>query len=145
MRFYFDKKIVTRYRVNPSLAAPWFVALGAIAAFIGVGAGAFGAHALRDALTPDLMHSYQTAVHYQLVHALALVAVGVCERVFGSSALMKLSGLMMLLGLVLFCGSLYVLALTSLRQVGVITPLGGIAFLVGWLCLAVGIVWGRRA
>lgn len=135
---------MTRYRASPSLLGPWFVALGAIAAFIGVGAGAFGVHALRDALTPDLMRSFQTAVHYQLVHALALVAVGLCERVFGGSALTKLSGLMMLLGLVLFCGSLYALALTSLRQVGLITPLGGIAFLVGWLCLAVGVVWGRR-
>ncbi|MGH8614086.1 MAG: DUF423 domain-containing protein [Gammaproteobacteria bacterium] len=130
--------------VNPSKEVSWFVALGAIAAFIGVGAGAFGAHALKDALTPDLMRSYQTAVHYQLVHALGLVAVGLCERVFGASWLMKLSGLTMLLGLVLFCGSLYLLVLTGLRQIGLITPIGGIAFLVGWLCLAVGIVWGRR-
>ncbi|MGH8626990.1 MAG: DUF423 domain-containing protein [Gammaproteobacteria bacterium] len=130
--------------MNPSMVAPWFVALGAIAAFIGVGAGAFGAHALRDALAPDLMRSYLTAVQYQLIHALGLVAVGVSERVFGGSALIKLSGLMMLLGLVLFCGSLYVLALTGLRRIGLITPVGGIAFLVGWLCLAVGIVWGSR-
>jgi len=130
--------------VNPSKKVSWFVALGAIAAFIGVGAGAFGAHALKDALTPDLMRSYQTAVHYQLVHALGLVAVGLCEHVFGASWLMKLSGLAMLLGLVLFCGSLYVLALTGLRQIGLITPIGGITFLVGWLCLAVGIVRGRR-
>ncbi len=128
--------------VNSSRAAPWFVALGAIAAFIGVGAGAFGAHALKDALAPDLMRSYLTAVQYQLIHALGLIAVGVSERVFGGSVLIKLSGFMMLLGLVLFCGSLYVLALTGLRRVGLITPVGGIAFLVGWLCLAVGIGWG---
>jgi len=130
--------------VNSSKGVPWFVALGAITAFIGVGAGAFGAHALRDTLAPDLMRSYQTAVHYQLVHALGLVVVGLCEHVFGASWLMKLSGLTMLLGLVLFCGSLYVLALAGLRQIGLITPIGGIAFLVSWLCLAVGMVFGGR-
>lgn len=89
------------------------------------------------------MRSYQAAAHYQMIHALGLIGVGLCERVFGVSWLMKLSGFMMLLGLLLFCGSLYALALTGLRQIGLITPIGGIAFLLAWLCLAVGLVWGK--
>ena len=112
-----------------------FVVCGAVSAFIGVGAGAFGAHALKARLAPDLLAVFDTGSRYQLIHALALIAVGwACQRWPGSSV--RWAGWSFLVGTLLFSGSLYVLALTGVRGFGAVTPFGGVAFLAGWALLA---------
>ncbi|MEW5882388.1 MAG: DUF423 domain-containing protein [Pseudomonadota bacterium] len=112
-----------------------FVILGAASAFVGVAAGAFGAHALKARLAPDLLAIFEVGVRYQLVHALALLAVAwACMRWPGRLA--AASGWSFAAGTVLFSGSLYLLALTGMRAFGVITPVGGALFLAGWVLLA---------
>ena len=112
-----------------------FFALGAVSGFISVAAGAFGAHALRSRLTPEYLGVFETAARYQMYHALALLAVAwAITRGTGSTA--QWAGWLFVIGTVLFSGSLYGLALTGVRWLGAITPLGGVAFLAGWLCLA---------
>ncbi|MGE0383743.1 MAG: DUF423 domain-containing protein [Gammaproteobacteria bacterium] len=114
------------------------IAAGALTAFVGVAMGAFGAHALRATLDPALMEVYRTAVQYHLVHALALVFTGNFQGVSRSSRTWALAAAVALFtGVVLFSGSLYLLALTGVRAWGAVTPVGGIAFLSGWLALAV--------
>jgi uncharacterized membrane protein YgdD (TMEM256/DUF423 family) len=114
-----------------------FFGLGAVSGFISVAAGAFGAHALRGRLTPDYLGIFETAARYQMYHALALLAVAwVATRDTGSTA--QWAGWLFVIGTLLFSGSLYGLALTGIRWLGAITPLGGMAFLAGWICLAVG-------
>jgi uncharacterized membrane protein YgdD (TMEM256/DUF423 family) len=111
-----------------------FVALGALFGFIAVGAGAFGAHALKNRLTPDLLAVFEVAVRYQMYHALALFA---CAWAVGKwpGALTTASGWLFVAGTLIFSGSLYALSLTGVRWLGAITPLGGLALLAGWLCL----------
>lgn len=112
-----------------------FFALGAVLAMIGVAAGAFGAHALKSRLTPDMLAVFEVGVRYQLVHALALLAVAwAITRWPGRVAFY--AGALFIAGIVLFSGSLYLLALTGERSLGAITPFGGVAFLAGWACLA---------
>jgi uncharacterized membrane protein YgdD (TMEM256/DUF423 family) len=112
-----------------------FFVLGALSAFIGVAAGAFGAHALKARLTPDLLAIFETGSRYQLVHALALLAVAwACQRWPGTPV--RWAGWCFVAGTVLFSGSLYVLALSGLRGLGAVTPFGGVAFLLGWAVLA---------
>lgn len=112
-----------------------FLALGAALGFLGVALGAFGAHALRARLAPDLLEVFETGVRYHLYHALALLAVAwAASRWPGSAA--AWSGWLFLAGIVLFSGSLYALGLTGQRWLGAITPFGGLAFLGGWLLLA---------
>ena len=112
-----------------------FAALGALSALIAVGAGAFGAHALKSRLSPDLLSVFEVAVRYQMYHALALFA---CAWALGRwpGALATASGWLFVTGTVVFCGSLYALSLTGVRWLGAITPIGGLAFLAGWVCLA---------
>jgi uncharacterized membrane protein YgdD (TMEM256/DUF423 family) len=112
-----------------------FFALGATSALVAVGAGAFGAHALRTRLTPELLAVFETAARYQMYHALALCAAAwAVTRWPGSLAIW--AGWLFVIGTVLFSGSLYALALSGIRWLGAVTPLGGAAFLAGWLCLA---------
>jgi uncharacterized membrane protein YgdD (TMEM256/DUF423 family) len=112
-----------------------FVALGAVSGFISVAAGAFGAHALKSRLAPDLLAVFETGARYQMFHALALVAAGwATSRYPGTAA--ALAGWLFLAGTVLFSGSLYALAFTGVRGLGAVTPLGGVAFLGGWAALA---------
>jgi uncharacterized membrane protein YgdD (TMEM256/DUF423 family) len=119
-----------------------FLMLGALSGFIGVAAGAFGAHALRMRLSADLLAVFETGARYQMYHALALVATAwASTRLPG--ALTTAAGWCFVAGTVLFSGSLYALALTGVRTLGAITPLGGVAFLAGWLCLALAAA--RRA
>ncbi len=110
-----------------------FLALGAALAFVAVAAGAFGAHGLREKLTPEMLSVYEIAVRYQMYHALALFAVALFSSRFPGT-LIHLAGWMFVAGIAVFSGSLYLLALTGARWLGVITPLGGLAFLVGWGC-----------
>lgn len=114
---------------------PW-PALGSVAGLLGVVLGAFGAHALRDRLTPDMATVWNTAVQYQFWHALALLAVGLLLR-HTASAWLHVAGGAFVAGIVLFSGSLYVLALTGVRVWGAVTPVGGVALIVGWGCLVV--------
>jgi uncharacterized membrane protein YgdD (TMEM256/DUF423 family) len=116
-----------------------FGAAGALSALIAVGAGAFGAHALRQRIPPDLLSVFETGVRYQMYHALALLAAAWAWTRWPGTAVW-LAGWFFLAGTVLFCGSLYLLALTENRWLGAITPLGGIAFLAGWLCISWGIL-----
>ena len=109
------------------------VALGALSAFLAVALGAFGAHALRDRLAPDLLAVFETGARYHLVHAVAIVVVGFAEARLPA---VRVSGILFLVGTLLFSGSLYALALTGVRAWGAVTPLGGLAFLVGWAWLA---------
>jgi uncharacterized membrane protein YgdD (TMEM256/DUF423 family) len=108
---------------------------GAISGLIGVAAGAFGAHALRARLGPDLLQVFETGARYQMYHALAILAAAFLARE-GEHPAATWAARLFLLGTVLFSGSLYTLALSGVTRFGLITPLGGVAFLVGWLCLA---------
>lgn len=111
-----------------------FVGLGALSGLLSVAAGAFGAHALRATLSPEYLATFETAARYQMYHALALMVSGLAMARW-PSALLSWAGWMFLVGTVLFSGSLYALALTGTRWLGAITPLGGAAFLAGWLAL----------
>ena len=112
-----------------------FFFIGAVSAFIGVAAGAFGAHGLKERLGADMLAVFETGVRYQMYHAFALVAAAwAAARWPGGWA--SASGWLFVAGTVIFSGSLYVLSLTGLRWLGAVTPIGGLAFLAGWLCLA---------
>ena len=112
-----------------------FFSLGALSAFVSVAAGAFGAHALRTRLSPELLGVFETAARYQMYHALGLIAAAWAVARW-PGALPQAAGWLFLAGTVLFSGSLYALALSGIRWLGAITPLGGAAFLAGWICLA---------
>ena len=112
-----------------------FFSIGALSALVSVAAGAFGAHALRARLSPAYLATFETAARYQMYHALALLAVAWAITRWPGQ-LPSTAGWLFVVGTVLFCGSLYGLALTEVRWLGAITPLGGLAFLAGWLCLA---------
>jgi uncharacterized membrane protein YgdD (TMEM256/DUF423 family) len=112
-----------------------FLSLGALSAALAVAAGAFGAHALKARLAPDLLAVFDTGARYHLFHALGLLAVAWAASRF-PGALVAWAGWLLVAGTVLFSGSLYALALTGVRALGAVTPLGGVAFIAGWLCLA---------
>jgi uncharacterized membrane protein YgdD (TMEM256/DUF423 family) len=112
-----------------------FCRLGAVSGLISVAAGAFGAHGLRARIPGDSLSIFETAARYQMYHALALFAVAWAVTRWPGT-LSHLAGWLFVIGTVLFSGSLYALALTGVRWLGVITPVGGAALLGGWLCLA---------
>ena len=112
-----------------------FFAFGALAAFVAVALGAFAAHGLKSRLDPIMLATFETGVRYHMYHALALLAVAWAAARWPSAAV-NASGWLFVAGIVLFSGSLYALSLSGVRWLGAITPLGGLAFLVGWLCLA---------
>jgi len=116
-----------------------FLGIGAISACIAVAAGAFGAHALRDLVTADRLVVWETAARYQMYHALGLLVVAYLAGQ-KSAGPARVSGWLFVVGTVLFSGSLYALTLTGITLLGAVTPLGGVAFLAGWLVLAWG-VW----
>ena len=116
-----------------------FFLIGAISAFVGVAAGAFGAHGLKERLSAEVLAVFGVGVRYQMYHAFALVAAAwAAARWPGTLA--NASGWLFVAGTVIFSGSLYLLSLTGQRWLGAITPVGGLAFLAGWLCLA-GACW----
>jgi uncharacterized membrane protein YgdD (TMEM256/DUF423 family) len=112
-----------------------FFFLGALSAGLGVAAGAFGAHALKTRLSAEMLTIFETGVRYQMYHALALFVVSWVLTRWPSTAV-NLGGWCFVIGTLLFSGSLYVLTLSGVKWWGVITPLGGVAFLIGWGCLA---------
>lgn len=114
----------------------YYLALAGLSGFLAVALGAFGAHGLKDKLSPEMMAVYQTAVQYHFYHALLLLGLAVLLLRNPHSGLLLAAAGFTLLGTLLFSGSLYILALSGIRWLGAITPLGGICFLVGWALLA---------
>jgi len=117
------------------MSARLTLVLGAAFMFVAVALGAFGAHALKGRLTSDMASVWQTAVQYHAWHALALFALGLLMLHFPERAGLGLAGWLFVAGILLFSGSLYVLALTGVRGLGAVTPFGGVAFLAGWAVL----------
>ncbi len=113
-----------------------FLTIGALSGFLSVALGAFAAHGLKSRLTGDMLEIFETGVRYQMYHALALLGVAwACTRWPGT--LTNSAGWLFVVGTLIFSFSLYVLSLSGIRWLGAITPIGGLAFLAGWLCLAV--------
>ncbi len=112
--------------------------IGAVAALLAVVAGAFAAHGLRAQLEPSALSAFNTGAEYQMYHALALFALGLFMRKHGTTSYHAVAVWCFALGIVLFSGSLYALALSGVRALGIITPFGGSLFLLGWLALAIG-------
>lgn len=113
-----------------------FVALGAVSGVLAVLLGAFGAHALRARLAPDMLAIWQTASQYHFYHALALVLTGLAAASLGTSGLLRAGGWAFVVGSLMFSGSLYLLAFTGVRWLGAITPIGGVTLILGWALLA---------
>lgn len=111
----------------------FFLAASAISGFLAVALGAFGAHALKQRLSADMLAVYETAVQYHFYHTLALLAVAVL--MVGGAQGLKLSAVLFLVGTLIFSGSLYALALSGVKILGAVTPIGGLCLLAGWACL----------
>jgi uncharacterized membrane protein YgdD (TMEM256/DUF423 family) len=118
--------------------------LAALSAFTGVGMGAFGAHGLRSTLSPEMLDVYKTGVNYQMWHALGLGLIAMTLRQAPCSKLLRGAGVAMFVGIMLFSGSLYALAIFKVKWLGMITPFGGLAFLLAWLLLGVFAVKMQR-
>ena len=114
-----------------------FLFLAACCAFLGVGFGAFGAHGLKSILTPDMLAAYKTGVMYQMWHALGLAIIAILLHHSAQPKLLIWAGWTMFSGIILFSGSLYLMAIFSMKWLGMMTPLGGLAFLTAWLLLCV--------
>ena len=116
-----------------------FAAAGAVSAAVAVAAGAFGAHALKSRLSPDLLAVFETGARYQMYHALALLAVAWALTRWPTPHV-RAAGWLFVAGTVCFSGSLYLLSLTGAHWLGAVTPLGGLLFIAGWLALAAGVL-----
>jgi uncharacterized membrane protein YgdD (TMEM256/DUF423 family) len=119
--------------------AKLFLILGGINAALVVMLGAFGAHGLKARLTAEMLAVYQTGVHYQLFHALGLLVVGLVASQIADSVWLKWSGWLMLAGIILFSGSLYVLSVSGMRWLGMVTPFGGVAFIAAWIVFVIAV------
>ncbi|AOH57248.1 hypothetical protein ABE28_023120 [Peribacillus muralis] len=113
-----------------------FIILGAINGFIAVALGAFGAHGLEGKIPDKYLETWQTAVQYQMFHAVGLLVIGLLAGKI-SSPLINWSGWLMLIGIILFSGSLFVLSVTQIKVLGAITPLGGVSFLTAWVLMII--------
>jgi len=130
----------TPFAIIRSMVAGWF-ATGAVLCALGVMLGAFGAHGLRERLTADLLAVFETGVRYHLIHALGLLAVAWAASRW-PNAWVGAAGWLFVAGIAVFSGSLYVLAVTGIRWLGAITPIGGVCLIAGWVVLAVGALRG---
>lgn len=122
------------------MSAKIVLVLAAVNGFFAVGLGAFGAHGLKNKIATNLFSAYETAVQYHFYHTLALFGVGLLLLHYGQKAWFQSSALLFLVGILLFCGSLYGMALGGPRWFGPITPVGGVFFLVAWASLIVGVL-----
>ena len=113
-----------------------FFLIGSVLGFLGVALGAFGAHALKARLSPDMLTVFETGVRYQMYHVFAVLIVAAAIGQMGRAHLLVVAGWSFVAGIVLFSGSLYALTLTGVGGLGAITPLGGLLFLIGWAALA---------
>ncbi|MGD9251415.1 MAG: DUF423 domain-containing protein [Desulfobacterales bacterium] len=118
----------------------FLISSGALSAALSVILGAFAAHALKSRMPPETLTVFQTGVQYQFYHSLGLILIGIVVQLTNASALLTNAGWLMLVGIILFSGSLYLISFTGIRSLGLITPVGGTAFIVAWLLLAVGIL-----
>lgn len=114
------------------------IIIGAISGFLSISFGAFGAHAIKQWMSADLMTIYQTAVSYQIYHSLGLILIALVYQQH-QHKLIKIAGWVMLAGIIIFSGSLYTLSLTDTRWLGAITPIGGTLLLLAWLLLGLGV------
>jgi uncharacterized membrane protein YgdD (TMEM256/DUF423 family) len=114
-----------------------FLFLGTTCAFLAVALGAFGAHGLKNMISPEMLAVYKTGVEYQMWHAFGLIAIALMQQHDTQSRLLKWAGALMFLGIILFSGSLYTLAILNLPILGAITPIGGVSFLVSWSLLII--------
>jgi uncharacterized membrane protein YgdD (TMEM256/DUF423 family) len=117
-----------------------FLILGGLNAALVVLFGAFGAHALKARLSVEMLAAYQTGVHYHLFHALGLLAAGLLATQLPGSVYLKWSGWMMLVGIILFSGSLYILSISGLRWLGMVTPIGGMSFIAAWILFVLAVM-----
>jgi len=124
--------------MNLSETSRTFIIIGSIAGFLSVALGAFGAHGLKQLLSSELMAIYQTAVSYQIYHSLALILIALIFQ-HQQNKYIKAAGWIMLAGMLVFSGSLYLLTLTDTRWLGAITPIGGTLLLISWLLLGLGV------
>lgn len=116
---------------DTDLSSRRLIMIGCIVAGVGVAAGAFGAHMLKTILEPPMLAAYDTATRYQMYHAFGMVLVGMAIRVYDDRRL-AIAGWLFAMGMLLFCGSLYGIALAGLKWLGPVTPLGGLTFILGW-------------
>jgi len=116
--------------------AKLFITLGSLSGMLAVVLGAFGAHALKSRLDEYALGVFETAAQYHFNHSLALLAVGVIALSQPQTVMLKSSGWLFVIGILIFSGSLYLLSVTGVRWLGAITPVGGLAFIAGWACLA---------
>ena len=121
------------------MKATWFLLMASLFSALAVALGAFGAHALENRLSADLLSTYEVGVRYHFYHALALLGVVAVISRWPESSAALWAGWLFVIGILIFSGSLYILAFTGIRWLGAITPLGGLAFLAGWLCLALAV------
>ncbi len=117
----------------------FLITLGAVSVALSVALGAFAAHGLKARLPADILAVFQTGVQYQFYHSLGLILVGILAQLYKGSSLLSAAGLLMAAGILLFSGSLYVISTTGIRSLGIITPIGGVAFIAAWLMVAIGI------
>lgn len=117
-----------------------FSSLGSLSMLLGVAFGAFGSHGLKAKVTSEMLATWNTGVQYHLVHALGLILVGIICQLLPEAPLVKVAGWLLVAGTVLFSGSLYILVLSGVRAFGMIAPVGGLSFLVGWFLLGLAIM-----
>ncbi|MDV2684588.1 DUF423 domain-containing protein [Alkalihalophilus lindianensis] len=122
--------------------AKLFILMGSIVMALSVAIGAFGAHGLEPRLSERMMKNYQTGVQYHMIHGIGLLIVGLVALKLTSSSMLNGAGWSFLIGIILFSGSLYAMALTGVTKLGAITPIGGLAFIVGWVLLGLAAVRG---
>lgn len=131
--------VVTIVKLNIRHQMKTILVTAAVSLALAVIIGAFGAHGLKSRLSPEMMDIYKTGVEYHFYHALGLLLVGILS-VQVPSSLMNLSALLLFLGIVIFSGSLYVLAVSGIKWLGAITPIGGLCFIAGWILLVLAIL-----
>jgi len=131
--------LVALDQLHNGRVARLFLSLGAVFGFLGVALGAFGAHALRDRLSPSDLEIFKTGVQYQSYHAAALLVVGTLILIRPEMKRLQSVGYLFTLGTVIFSGSLYILSVTGIRWFGAITPIGGICYLAGWFIFLVAV------
>jgi len=116
------------------------ILLGASNAALAIICGAFGAHAIQNTLSERMLAVFHTAVNYHLYHSLGLIIIGLLLSQFPRLVLLNFSVYLMLLGIILFCGSLYALSLTGFTKLGIITPFGGVAFILSWIVVVISFI-----
>jgi len=121
------------------MAWTFWVVIGSLLGASGVGLGAFGAHALKTRLSPEDLIIYETAARYHLIHALAIIALGLAAQRIDNWTI-RFAGMFLTVGILIFSGTLYALTLTGQRQLGMVTPIGGAALIIGWLLFALAAI-----